>query len=53
MLRLSTWARDLPSMAVGHHTMFAVLSPKDICKGKVFPVLLFHVFFYLYSSAMS
>ena len=49
MLGLSTCARNLSSLAVGHHSMFVVLSPKDICKAKVFSVLYstFSVFIHL------
>jgi len=57
MLRLLICARDLSSMAVDHHTMFALLGPKKnvqsrVTRREVFSVLLFHVSC-LYSSAMS
>jgi len=45
MLRLFTCARDLSSLVMDRHDMFAVLSPKDICKAEVFSVLFFPRFF--------
>ena len=49
MLRLLTCARDLSSLAVGHHSIFVVLSPKGICKARVLSVLYskFSVFIHL------